>query len=510
MSVYFTRLQTNLRGTDQDITLGRRTAIIRPNRSGKTSVLDGVRLALTGKHDIGGHPSDLAELLGPGQNELYATLTASDGTYARWALQRNVEDGTVKRPKAPAGTYPIGDAPLALTTARSVLALGKDKFREELLRRFASAALVATPTGLNAQQQQLWAASLAAVSGSLADLPAELRTRQREQRDNAVALHAKLAALDAELAATPSVVVPAAQLEVAREWHRAAPQRAQRATLQEQRAALMASAPTAYDNAEYERLLGAVTAAEQLVSMLERDLSCCVVCGTRGDLRVVRDRIATNLAPVKQQLTALATRRADALAHQTRLSAIDAQLAALSDLPESYTGPELTQLEKLASQAQRAADLRTQVRTLKEQLRQCEWTATALAVLLGEAVRLMTAALGAADTIAERINAHMPDGFRAALTLTDKAAHLRVCGADGHWHREGGMSGAEFGALSVALAAACGGIILLDDVDLGVFDPTNLRALLTRLRDAEAIAQVIVCWSRRNEIPDGYTIIGGT
>lgn len=119
------------------------------------------------------------------------------------------------------------------------------------------------------------------------------------------------------------------------------------------------------------------------------------------------------------------------------------------------------------------------------------------------------------------VNAWMPKGFTAALRLAD-ADNKAVCwweviGKDGEAHPLGAMSGAERGALSVALACAWPKnddsmkVVLLDDMNLAGFNPENLRLTLDMLREkaeAGALSQVIVAWSRPDEIPTtGWTVV---
>ena len=74
------------------------------------------------------------------------------------------------------------------------------------------------------------------------------------------------------------------------------------------------------------------------------------------------------------------------------------------------------------------------------------------------------------------------------------------------------MSGSEYGALVVALACAWTEgaplrVLLLDDTDLGPFDPANLHALLDCLRAAVVngdLTQVIIGWNRPSEIPASW------
>ena len=113
------------------------------------------------------------------------------------------------------------------------------------------------------------------------------------------------------------------------------------------------------------------------------------------------------------------------------------------------------------------------------------------------------------------VNRYMPEGFKAVLHLADGDYRWEVVGSDGQPHRMGAMSGAERGALMVALA--CGWtegapvrIVLIDDTDIAGFSPANVAHFLTRLREhveAGVLTQVIVAWSRPSEIPGDWSVV---
>jgi hypothetical protein len=101
--------------------------------------------------------------------------------------------------------------------------------------------------------------------------------------------------------------------------------------------------------------------------------------------------------------------------------------------------------------------------------------------------------------------------FAARLVLDDDC-RWGVLGRDGTPHGRGVASGSEWSSLAVALACAWTEgaplrVLLLDDGDLGRFDPTHLAAFLSAVKgavEAGRLTQAIVAWSRPNEIPSGW------
>lgn len=120
----------------------------------------------------------------------------------------------------------------------------------------------------------------------------------------------------------------------------------------------------------------------------------------------------------------------------------------------------------------------------------------------------------------EAVNLWMPPGFRAVLMLEDEdgkpACRWEIIGSDGRPHPRGAASGAEWAALTVAIACAWSEgqkyrFLLLDDSDLAGFNATNVQAALTMVSDAVKagrLTQALVAWSRPTEIPnEGWSMV---
>lgn len=120
----------------------------------------------------------------------------------------------------------------------------------------------------------------------------------------------------------------------------------------------------------------------------------------------------------------------------------------------------------------------------------------------------------------EAVNKWMPEMFRAVLQLEDTegkpVCRWEVIGADKRAHPRNAASGAEWSALTVALACAWADgnpykFVMLDDADLGGFSADNVENVLHMLQQAVEkgeLTQVFVAWSRPNEIPrNGWTVV---
>jgi len=127
---------------------------------------------------------------------------------------------------------------------------------------------------------------------------------------------------------------------------------------------------------------------------------------------------------------------------------------------------------------------------------------------------LSTLLSGTKASAEEAVQRFLPPGFSVVLETTETACAWKIVGADGAPHGIGSMSGAEEAALILALCLAWPEngprYVVLDDKDLGLFSPTNLRALLSgveALQKKGDITQAFVCWTRRDEIPPGWQIV---
>lgn len=166
----FTRLVSNVKGLIDD-QLGPMTAWVGDNRTGKTSRVDAIRLAITGKHPAGPHGSDLMELVPEGASTLFAELSGPSGS-TRFVVE--TEGGKAKKPgkPEPTGLYKAVvqekdlETILPMQSMRDLIDLGSTRGREAIFRRFGSIVAVPVPRGLSETQTKLWNDGLAAVKAS--------------------------------------------------------------------------------------------------------------------------------------------------------------------------------------------------------------------------------------------------------------------------------------------------------------------------------------------------------
>lgn len=156
---FFTTLRSNVKGNAMNVALGACTAVTAPkNRAGKTAVLDAFRLALTGKHPIGGRAVDLLGLTADGSMP-WASLEGSTAQASfRFPDGRRTPEHTLL------GVHSTTEPErlLPLVYLRDLLTLGDAKGREELFRRFGEQPKEVKPTGLSPEETKLWEKALTA------------------------------------------------------------------------------------------------------------------------------------------------------------------------------------------------------------------------------------------------------------------------------------------------------------------------------------------------------------
>jgi DNA repair exonuclease SbcCD ATPase subunit len=137
----------------------------------------------------------------------------------------------------------------------------------------------------------------------------------------------------------------------------------------------------------------------------------------------------------------------------------------------------------------------------------------AVETVVGET--LSTLIGGIALSAENAVNAWMPEGFKAKLVLDNAEGkpecRWQVVGSDGRSHPRGAASGAEWSALTVAIACAWSDtgdknprFLMLDDGDIAGFSAENVRNFLGTVSAAVAdgrLTQAFVAWSRPHEIP---------
>lgn len=504
-----------------DLRLGDCTAIVGLNQTHKTSILDTLTLGLTGKHPIGPYPTDLAELLPPNAEELFVTLEGPTGC-VDWRLE--APGGKARRPAAPAaeGEYAAALAlhdPLVMRHIGELLTFGKDRMREALMSHWGPAdAAVPEPRGLSAAQRDVWARAKRECADDLAAMAKWFRSRARTLNDQARKRSEWIAQRQPAADEAGGVEVLQQyeqQLATAQAWERAAALRARTAATPDHAdptAAYHAAKQRADDLSATTKLLRSMLAAADAAG---QGLTQCPLCEHASpDLDHAAERIRTRLTECERQL-------GQALDDVHTLEDVHkaAQELAHINAPDNYTGPSADTLQATIMRLREAEGARKQLSAASDEMYSLQCEADVCKVLERESAKLLNQMLTSVVAAAEAaVNRHMPKDYTARLIVSDKAVEWRVVGRDGRPHKLGGMCGREAGALMVALACAYAEklpmrMLLLDDRDLGVFDPNNLLILMERLRAAVTngeLTQVILVWNRPHEIPadlPGWTVI---
>lgn len=182
--------------------------------------------------------------------------------------------------------------------------------------------------------------------------------------------------------------------------------------------------------------------------------------------------------------------------------------------PEAVLREQLAALQAARAAVGRMAEVATVVRAVKSAQQDAKAVETSLGDVLNGLVGHVK------DTAEAAVNKWMPPGFKASLALEDNdgkpACRWEIVGSDGRPHPRGAASGAEWSALTVAIACAWSEgqkyrFLLLDDSDIAGFSAENVRNLLSMVAEAVRegrLTQALVAWSRPKEIPDeGWSVV---
>lgn len=87
--------QRNIKGSSVSLTIGEVTLLTGPNRSSKTSKLEGIALAATGRSSIGATAAKMAELIGPNDYKASSRILLDTGEVAQWNIKQSDTNGKV-------------------------------------------------------------------------------------------------------------------------------------------------------------------------------------------------------------------------------------------------------------------------------------------------------------------------------------------------------------------------------------------------------------------------------
>jgi len=260
---------------------------------------------------------------------------------------------------------------------------------------------------------------------------------------------------------------------------------------------------------EAERLVGlkAEIAAQQKV-----------VTAAEEEWFTIRDGMTHNWQISTREYEQAKQRVKDTAEHfkreQEKATAVGAIVSAPDESEESIKS-RLDAAKLALARSDRGEEVSAAIRQLKDEQGDCK----AVEVVLEHTLTKLLE--GVREKAEEAVNRWMPVGFKASLCLesSDGKPECRweVIGRDGQPHRKGALSGAEWAALSVAIACAWTSgesharYLLLDDADIAGFNPENLKATLDMISKAVRegdLTQALVAWSRPAEIPsEGWSVV---
>lgn len=494
------RVESNLKaGCSVDI--GPKTLIVGPNRSGKSTIVNAIELATTGRaSDIAGRATlaldaELATLMPPGADSVFARAFYGPlipTCQVVWALEKGHK---ATRGAAPS---PASEVVFPLREVRENLVASAEKARKWLLGLVA--AEIEWPTVLSRVAPALHDRLTTLSGGTVAGLPTALETAGRQRR----AAEAKATALR-EAPPLPVVHAPIgsapdlAALDAAVVKAEADVSAAQAAL-----DALPKLAPGADAVAEMgQRIVTILTG--QVASKAPR----CGVCGGDGP----PGRFAVRLKEVEALIA-------------TGRKAIEARAAAATRVNEALARRATVQAARAAAQATAAAvaNAVTETQAVAAQSREGEAVEADREAAswreLGDAVsRVMATLVGEARAAFEaKVQRYMPRGFTFGLDLVD--GDREVCrfglrskiGGDSPFGAltalRSALSGAEWAIVTAALAAATtpDGAHAIIVPEERAFDPATLFETLLAFDSCPA--QVIITSPvMPTDVPVGWTVI---
>jgi len=547
---YIETIETNIKEAPRKLTLAPCTFVTGLNRTGKSSILDAFRLLFTGKHPVGGHPSDLIDLVPPGQQSLYVYGTG-DRPSDLIAWKMNIEEGLPKKPHPPAGKGVFNHSKLAeclVLDHGAGLRDGAEKMRRRLVDRFGDLTQLPTPIGLDPEQQELWKEGASACNGAK-DFAAQLVEMTKWFKSQAVERNKRASLCEDVIRATApnedDILTETVRDQVKSQIAKAKAQEAydrgasKLARIQEEIDATIAeidALDTPEKRAEEEKHLAKKKEADSLLQrhralkkLVESAIACggeaCPVCQNPNPNF---DQAMDTVDRLIEEATAQFTEHAEAarrIHDELRRDEKDRALARKEDLQEelltknpNYKGQTSEELQKILDRHVAAVEARRLVKDQTEDMHRLRRESETCKLLNAQAVKEVKRVVKSIQSKAEdAVNACLPaDGFKAHVHLNEKSAEWRMLGNDGRAHKRGARCGSEQGSLLYAFAEAFAPedvparIVLLDDVDLGVFDKLRLTELCSRFKqavDEGRLDQVIIGWNRPEEAPSDWHVV---
>lgn len=481
-----TKVETNLKA-GASVTLTPKTLVVGPNRAGKSTIVNAVELAATGRaSDIAGRETlaldaELSTLIPAGAESGFARAWIGDQQLS-WAL--------VKGKKATRGAMPAPapEVHFPLREVRENLTASPATARKWLLGRLSAAT--PWPTVLARVAVTLHEKLTTLAGGTVLGLPTAGETAKRQAREaRRSAETLRVAPPPALPTAPPPAAAPAFDMAGAQKRLAAAKAGLDAA----QKAAATVPAPA-----------GASPVVQALRTVIQAQIAsgakACGVCSSTAADGAFQRR----LAAVEQAAQAAADAAARHQAARAAVAVAEAEVREAQWAIESAqraAEAATTAAESVAAAAVQA----NETKAVELEKAAAEWEALADA-----AERVMTALVTDARLAFEgRVQAFMPAGMTFGLDLVDGDREVTRFGLrqpDGSIRSA--LSGAEWAIVTVALASAVApaGELSVIVPEERAFDPETLTAALRAFSNVHA--QVIVTSPiMPSEVPAGWAVI---
>lgn len=512
---YVKKIESNVK-CGCNVELGPRTVIVGGSGKGKSTIVNAIELAGSGRaSDIAGRVTlakdgDLATLIRTGDVAGFATAVLDDDSRISWMLTPGTRAGRSG-----------ADIAFPLREVRENLTGSVETARTWLLGHVArgvdwAAALAAAPTALHERITTL-------AAGSVLGLPTALSTAKAKAREATKKAETLRESAKAGAGALPP---PMTEAEIAAARETAAGEiNAQITALMAEATAVIAKRNAAKTNAtvaaetfktlpQPSTVVADVGAA--MLKVLDGQIAAkagkCGICGGDTSVEASTKRRGTVAAAIKAATDAVSAYNAAAgRARQAQIDLDGVQATA------TRIADDLERLEKLRDslpepaavgerKARWAEIQRQNDAALAEDRTAAEWSELASAVE-GIVARVVD---GARVAFEARVQACMPAGMRFGIDFTDTTVRFGLrTGPDGNeGPAQPALSGAQWAIVTTALAAAvaptAGPVVIVPEDR--PFDPATLTEALRAF--AHAPGQVIVTSPvMPSEVPEGWTVV---
>lgn len=185
----------NFKGRDFQHDLRTVTVFVGANDSGKTAILDAVRVALLGYHpNLGKQNIDTIKLAGENRLDMNVTLGFEDDLVNSWTWRRNAKNEIKKTEKVD-----IKDVPAVMLDLREYLSCTKKERIAEITKRFAIESKTVNEEAILAEIEKIEVLPANERDGSIADLKKVFEKSARRRKTSKTSLQEWLPELVREI-----------------------------------------------------------------------------------------------------------------------------------------------------------------------------------------------------------------------------------------------------------------------------------------------------------------------